>query len=251
MIFFARELKEGCRPKADADIISPADCRVVVYQRWEEGNKLWLKGQKCSVEEVLGPELSDLAKRFSRCSIAIFRLAPNDYHRWHLPFRATLGPRYPVKGEYYSVSPRAVTNCNVFGRNKREVCVLESDLFGTSLLIPVGAAGVGGINIVGQEKVTYEQGAEHGFFTYGGSTLLMLFEENSVIFDEDLLNNSHTPIETLIRMGERIGRGARKDASLVSIDDGASSIRRRTISLSASDASCCGTSLTEESFSND
>jgi len=208
--FFARELKEGCRPKADADIISPADCRVVVYQDWTEGNKLWLKGQLFSVSEVLGPGLEALAKRFARCSMAIFRLAPNDYHRWHLPFAATLGPRYAVKGEYYSVSPRAVTNCNILGRNKREVCVLESPVFGTSLLVPVGAAGVGGINIVGEENQSYEQGAEHGYFTYGGSTLLMLFEENSVIFDEDLVANSKQPIETMLRVGERIGRSARQ-----------------------------------------
>lgn len=216
--FFARELKEGCRPKAVADAISPADCRVVVYQHWKEGSKLWLKGQQFSIPELLGPELAELAALFTHCSLAIFRLAPNDYHRWHLPFTATLGPRYPVKGEYYSVSPRAVTNCNIFGVNKREVCILESPLFGTSLLIAVGAAGVGGINIVGEEGVTYEQGDEHGYFTYGGSTLLMLFQEDTIEFDEDLVRNSKQPIETLVRVGERIGRSVRRTGKRTKTD---------------------------------
>jgi phosphatidylserine decarboxylase len=212
--FFARSLKKGCRPIADADLVSPADCRIVVFDHWTHGSRLWLKGSNFSVEELIGPDLKHLADRFKHCAVAVFRLAPNDYHRWHMPFAAVHGARHAIQGEYYSVSPRAVNNCNVLSQNKREVCVFTDELFGTSLMIAVGAAGVGGINIDATDGQRLEKGAEHGYFSYGGSTLVMLFESNTVQFDEDLLVNSRQPIETLIKMGEGIGRSIRQKKSV-------------------------------------
>jgi len=44
-----------------------------------------------------------------------------------------------------------------------------------------------------------------GYFAFGGSTILVLFQKDKIKFDEDLLVNSAKPIETLVKMGESIG----------------------------------------------
>lgn len=39
--------------------------------------------------------------------------------------------------------------------------------------------------------------------------MLTLFQPNTVTFDADLLRNSATPLETYVRVGERVGVAAR------------------------------------------
>lgn len=47
------------------------------------------------------------------------------------------------------------------------------------------------------EKVSRAE--ELGYFKFGGSTLLVLFEEGVINFDKDLADNSKGPLETLVR----------------------------------------------------
>lgn len=48
-----------------------------------------------------------------------------------------------------------------------------------------------------------------GYFAFGGSTIVCLFEPNTVQFDNDILQNSAACIETLVRVGMRIGKSIR------------------------------------------
>ena len=41
-------------------------------------------------------------------------------------------------------------------------------------------------------------------FSFGGSTLVLLFEKGKVVFDKDLILNTKNRFETSIRMGENI-----------------------------------------------
>ena len=47
---------------------------------------------------------------------------------------------------------------------------------------------------------------EHGYFAFGGSTILLLFQNGRISFDQDLLDNSEKCIETIIQVGSSIGR---------------------------------------------
>ena len=49
------------------------------------------------------------------------------------------------------------------------------------------------------------QGDELGYFAYGGSTVVALFQPGAVRLDEDLVQNSEDGLETLVRMGESLG----------------------------------------------
>ena len=48
----------------------------------------------------------EAAKKYSH--IAIFRLAPQDYHRFHAPVAAIVGDRKDITGNLYTVNPMAV-----------------------------------------------------------------------------------------------------------------------------------------------
>lgn len=45
-----------------------------------------------------------------------------------------------------------------------------------------------------------------GYFAYGGSTVVVVFKAGMVKWDEDLHHNSDNSMETLVRVGERIGQ---------------------------------------------
>ena len=64
---------------------------------------------------------------------------------------------------------------------------------------------IGRICNLNQGTTEVSKGEEKGYFAYGGSTVVVLVKENMVDFDKDLLENSKEQIETLVKMGERIG----------------------------------------------
>jgi len=73
-------------------------------------------------------------------------------------------------------------------------------------LVAVGAMLVGSIgwSKVGGQEV--QKGEDLGFFQYGGSTTILIAPEGKVTWDADLVRASETPVETLVKVGERIGR---------------------------------------------
>jgi len=46
----------------------------------------------------------------------------------------------------------------------------------------------------------------HGYFAFGGSTVLLLFKPGSIELDSDLLANTKNHLETLVKVGESIGK---------------------------------------------
>jgi phosphatidylserine decarboxylase len=51
-----------------------------------------------------------------------------------------------------------------------------------------------------------KKGEDLGFFQYGGSTCIVVFPEGKVKMDEDLVKSSKEPLETLVKVGEHIGK---------------------------------------------
>lgn len=207
--FFYRKLKPGSRPCAFPDnpdiLVSPADSRIVAYECIEKATTYWIKGTEFTVERLLG--YSNEAQRFVGGSICISRLAPQDYHRFHSPVNGCIGPITKIEGQYYTVNPMAIRSyLDVFGENVRVLIPIDSNEFGKVMLVAVGAMMVGSTVLTVDEGKIVQRSDELGYFKFGGSTVITLFEPNVTSFDEDLLRNSKTKIETLVKMGERIGQ---------------------------------------------
>jgi phosphatidylserine decarboxylase len=54
--------------------------------------------------------------------------------------------------------------------------------------------------------VYVSKGAKKGFFEFGGSTVVLLFQKGRIELDQDLCTNTQNEIETYVRMGESIGK---------------------------------------------
>lgn len=208
--FFYRALKPEARPcSAPNDphiIVSPADCRSVVFNTLENAQKIWVKGREFSVERLLGKAYPQDAKRYHNGGLCIARLAPQDYHRFHIPVDGIMGEPKLIDGEYYTVNPMAIRSAlDVYGENIRVCVPIDSEVHGRVMVICVGAMMVGSTVITRKPGEHVKRAEELGYFKFGGSTILLLFEPGVMEFDDDLVANSNSAVETLIRVGMSIG----------------------------------------------
>ena len=163
-----------------------------------------VKGDQFTVAQLLGKQHAQIAELFLGGSLCVCRLCPADYHRFHFPDDGRLVASWPVKGRYNSVNPLALNqNLNVFTTNYREVSLLDLANFGQTIFIEVGAFAVASITQTNDGPV-FMRGEEKGFFSFGGSTIIMVFQKDHVFFDDDILQHTAQNIETLIKAGEHI-----------------------------------------------
>ena len=154
------------------------------------------------------PELLEddaLAERFCGGWCLIFRLSPDDYHRYSYPDAGTQERTVHIPGVLHSVNPIA-GSMGVYRRNSRCYTLLHTAHFGDVLEMEVGALLVG--KILNHEEAAgtrFEKLQEKGYFAYGGSTVILLLEPGRVVLDEDILRYSAQGIESRVRTGERIG----------------------------------------------
>ncbi|KAI5450377.1 hypothetical protein NCC49_003159 [Naganishia albida] len=216
--FFARRLKASARPIDGQDdpriVISPADCRMTVFENVDQAKKFWIKGREFSIPELLGhDERFDALQKDEGCMLCIARLAPQDYHRFHSPVEGEVEYVKDIDGELYTVNPQAVNeDLNVFTKNKRSVMLLNANLGPGRertpvALVAIGAMLVGSIGWSKKVGETVQKGAEIGWFAYGGSTLICVFPSSAVSgvrFDDDLIRTSEQSMEMAVQVGNRI-----------------------------------------------
>ena len=199
--FFYRSLKPGVRTM-DKGIVSPADGKILVFPKLENANTFFIKGIDFSLESFL--QNKELAEKYASGSMAIVRLAPADYHRFHFPETGEASPTKKINGAYFSVSPLALNqSLRIFCENKREYCLLSTQQYGEIAIIEVGATMVGSI-IQTYNPGIVKKGDEKGYFAFGGSTVVLLFEKDKIKFDSDLIENTNKGYETTLKTGETI-----------------------------------------------
>ena len=185
-------------------LVSPADGKIMVFDNLSEKDNLFVKGDKFTLEEFFGSR--ELAKKYEGGVFLIVRLAPVDYHRFHFPSDGKISKSQLIDGYYYSVSTLAIKkNFRIFCENKREYSILETEKFGDIAMFEVGATMVGGIKQTYTPYSSVKKGEEKGYFFFGGSTCILVFEKDKVQIDKDLLENTKNGIETKVYMGEQIG----------------------------------------------
>ncbi|OQV10084.1 hypothetical protein CLAIMM_14130 isoform 2 [Cladophialophora immunda] len=201
--FFYRALKPNARPCSAPDrheiIVSPADCRSVVFNTIDDATRIWVKGRDYSLEKLFGEAYPLEAKRYKGGSMGIFRLAPQDYHRFHIPVDGTLGTPKAIEGEYYTVNPMAIRSAlDVYGENIRVLVPIDSVAHGRIMYVCIGAMMVGSTVITRKPGERVKRAEELGYFKFGGSTILLFFEPGKMVYDGDLVDNSTGALETLV-----------------------------------------------------
>lgn len=200
--FFTRNIKEGKRI-IDFDenhLISPADSKVSYY-KINENTHLLVKDTLYTIEELL--ENKTIAKKYQGGICLVCRLAVDDYHHYHyIDSGTTLTYKY-IQGKFHTVNPIANDYYPIYKQNTRSYSLLSTKNFGDVIYMEVGALMVG--KIVNLKKQSFEKGEEKGYFEFGGSTIVLLFEKDKVNIDQDIINNSLKNYETKVYMGEKIG----------------------------------------------
>ncbi|MBB5036843.1 phosphatidylserine decarboxylase [Prosthecobacter dejongeii] len=201
--FFYRQLKPSARPiVADpAAVAFPADGRHFVIPDVSQCRDFFIKGVRFDLPALLGD--AAFAERFEKGSVLISRLCPTDYHRFHFPCGGTADKPQLIHGPLYSVSPIAfLQRPSIFWENKRYLTRLATGPFGEVLLLEVGATCVGSVVHTSAPDTPVLKGDEKGYFRFGGSCFITVFEPGQVRFCEDLLENSAQNREVYARMGD-------------------------------------------------
>ena len=200
--FFTRRLKPDARPAGDG-VVSPADGRLMLYLAADADKPFPLKGAVRSLRTVFADDAPG-----GLYDIAVVRLAPVDYHRFHFPCACrTPDPVRVIPGKYHSVNPIALLRYpDVYADNERQIVACDAD-FGRFWLVDVGAFGVGTI-IQTYSGDAHAKGDEKGYFKFGGSTVILVTRTGALTYDNDLVRNSAAGIETRVRCGERIATPA-------------------------------------------
>lgn len=202
--FFYRKLKKDARPIEDG-FISPGDGKLIAFESISDLDKFFVKGSEFTLQRFLNNK--KLSEKYNNSSLLILRLAPNDYHRFHFPYDGKASEITQIKGCYYSVSPHALAGnfARVFCENKREYCTLSTQDKGDIIIAPVGATMVGGIVETFTPNQHIKKGDEMGYFTFGGSTIVLFVDKTKITIDSDILTNTRNKMETFVKMGEKIG----------------------------------------------
>ena len=204
--FFYRKLKSAARPvDAAADsVVFPADGRHLGFAKASAMEGVYVKGQRFDLGRLLGDD--DLAKQFADGAAVFSRLCPVDYHRFHFPVSGVPGNARLINGPLYSVNPLALRDrLAILWENKRFITEIETEQLGRVLMLEIGATNVGSVHHTFVPTRSVEKGEEKGYFAFGGSATLTLFEPGRVQLAEDLLEHSAGQRELYAKVGDRMG----------------------------------------------
>lgn len=199
--FFTRQRKYYVNQTTESELPAVADSKLLALPI-DENAVFSVKGVPYTAAELL--ENNALASEFSGGICLIFRLAPDDYHRYVYPDTGTRERTVEIPGVLHTVNPIA-GSLGVYRRNARRYTVLHTAHFGDMVQMEVGALLVGKIRNHRETPGVFEKLDEKGYFEYGGSTVILLCKPGAVQVDDDILKNSAEGIETLVQIGERIG----------------------------------------------
>ena len=202
--FFSRKIRPEMRPidRKPQHLIAPCDSKLTVLPITPDC-RLWLKHTEYTVETLLKDK--ELAQKYAGGYALVFRLTVDDYHRYCYVCDGEKEENICIPGVLHTVNPIANDHYPIYKENSREYSILHSAEFGDILMMEVGALLVGKI-VNHHGKTTVVRGQEKGYFQFGGSTVVLLVQPGRVDIDADILENSLSNIETIVRMGEKIGQ---------------------------------------------
>jgi phosphatidylserine decarboxylase len=199
--FFARHVKPGMRPIAGLDdhsvLVSPADSTFVGRWSINENSeisvaeeKLELKGLKWSIHQLL--EGSTYADRFKGGIFTHSYLSGTDYHRWHTPVQGKVVEARVIQGQVFMdmratpefVGGKQVNTVDIVDSTgfqfiqTRGLLVIDSPI-GLVACLPIGMGLVSSVVITAEVGKTLHKGEEMGYFAFGGSDFVLVFERSS------------------------------------------------------------------------
>ncbi|HPF30130.1 MAG TPA: phosphatidylserine decarboxylase [Lachnospiraceae bacterium] len=196
--FFTRQRRYHTKAPLSA-LIAIADARLSCYEICENLT-LNIKNSVYSLEELTG--IRSVAEQYAKGYCLIYRLAVQDYHRYVFGDCGCVKSVKEIDGVLHTIRPIA-RQYRVFCTNHRICSELSTKHFGEVLQIEVGALTVGKINNIPTQH--FERLQEKGYFSYGGSTIIQLFQKDRIVIEEDILRRNQEGYEVKVKIGDTIG----------------------------------------------
>jgi phosphatidylserine decarboxylase precursor len=185
--FFAREVKPGLRPVAgmfdDRIITAPADCTFKEKFPIDDYSEVTVKyTHKYKVTQLL--DGSPYQEYFRDGIFMHSFLGPNDYHRFHAPVRGTVLESRAIQEEVYlnvKITDGTFDAPDGAGYQfiqTRGLIIFDSPI-GLVAVLPIGMAQVSSVNMTAVVGAYLNKGDEFGYFQFGGSDIILLFEASS------------------------------------------------------------------------
>ena len=204
--FFARHFKPGYRPIAAIEdssvVVSPVDFAFGEQLEISPSSTLTAKGLTWSISELMAD--SPFKDCFHGGTWMHGYISESDYHRFHTPVGGKVMEARVVSGQNYALIETmdleteidASIGCDMDGRKKilrkrrvfctpnepgyqfvqgRGLVVLETKI-GLVAVLPVGMSVVSSVILTAEEGVTLRKGEELGYFQFGGSDIVVMFE---------------------------------------------------------------------------
>jgi len=186
--FFARHAAPGKRPVAGACdsrvIVSATDSVYLGCWPIDEGAAVHVKGVSYRIPELL--EGSAYGDKFQNGIFTHSYLSMTDYHRYHVPVSGIIKEVRKIPGRVIAHTVKdekgSLTTKDEVGfqfRQTRAVVILETEA-GLVALAPVGMGHVSSVNFTAEVGVCLAKGEEFGYFAYGGSDMILVFQQDRV-----------------------------------------------------------------------
>ena len=181
----------------DTAIVSANDGTVYRISRdVKYCNTFWLKGQEYSLFDMLGGAVDaqgqvtpkEIIEDFVGGDVLQSFLSGSDYHRWHAPVSGTVIESRRINGMTFSellsegLDLSAGTKSQGYEAmvNTRGLVIIDSPSLGKVAVIPIGITEISSVNISVKKGETVTKGEELGYFSYGGSSLALVFEPGMI-----------------------------------------------------------------------
>ena len=207
--FFARELNPGLRPVTtpgdNCTVTVPADCTFKRHFAIDDDGSIepiTFKGTHtyATVQQLLHD--SAYADAFNGGSYIHLFLGPYSYHRFHTPVAGTVKECYPLAGQVYLDvalsggqfdAADSATGGYEFQQARGVLTIDTADSsagdIGMVAVLPIGMCQVSGVNMTHEVDAPCAKGDEFGYFTFGGSDIIILFQKGA----DPVWNPAFTP----------------------------------------------------------
>jgi phosphatidylserine decarboxylase len=195
--FFARELNPGLRPIASPTdntvVTAPADCTYKAQYPIDADSNIKEVTMKkthkyANVKDLL--EGSEYADKFANGTFVHYFLGPYSYHRFHTPVAGFVKECYAIHGKVFLDvnlkdgqfdAPDSSEGGYEFTQSRGVIIVDTTNSpygnVGLVAVVPIGMAQVSSVNMTATINNQYEKGEEFGYFLFGGSDNILLFQE--------------------------------------------------------------------------
>ncbi len=214
--FFHREILANARPVAEPGnakaIVSANDGTMwQIYRGVKRSDQFWLKGQPYSLADMLNHDGAEV-ERFVGGDVFQSFLSGANYHRWHSPIDGVVRKVELVEALLFSdleaagYDPEAGVKSLGYEAsvNTRGLVYVESGdpTIGTVCVVPIGITEISSVSFSVKEGDAVKKGQELGRFSYGGSTLALVFQPGAI--DRFTVTVQKPPQTTEIKVNAQI-----------------------------------------------